>query len=86
MIDDEDELKKWDEICEYMACTRATAIKIAKQYNAPIIKLGGKVFTTKQKMDVWLDYLFEFETYSIVKAREQAISKKKRDAKNENKD
>lgn len=89
MLKDESSLNGWSEICDYMKIkTRKTAIEIVIEYNAPIIKLGGRVFATKERLDKWLDHLFEKETYSALKKREKRALKgikKEREETNENK-
>ncbi|HDM76308.1 MAG TPA: hypothetical protein ENG51_07540 [Deltaproteobacteria bacterium] len=44
----------WDAICEFLCCTRPTAIKYAKYYGMPVGILGSRVVAFKDELEEWL--------------------------------
>ena len=59
MLDDEGPLWGWDAICKYMDCTDKTAKKRIEDYNAPVVQIGGSIFSTKVRIDTWMKWNFE---------------------------
>ena len=44
----------WKEICQYIGCSRSTALRHAKLFNMPIYRRLGKPRALKKELDVWL--------------------------------
>lgn len=64
MEDVNDELRGWEEICEFMGFSFVTTRSLAIEHGAPIIRLGGSVRSSKKRLGEWMNYLYSKGAFS----------------------
>lgn len=72
------ELRGWDSIAEFLKCTRPTAIKLAKEHQLPVSKFGGSIYTTKTRLQEFMEKRIDLEPYWKISEKRKAKPKKRK--------
>lgn len=59
----EGEISGWDNIADFLKCTKPTAIKLARDCQLPITKFGGRVYTTAARLQEYIDQRIDSNPY-----------------------
>lgn len=57
------EIRGWDNIAEYLQCTKPTAIRLARDCQLPVTKFGGGIYTTAAKLQEYIEQRIDIAPY-----------------------